>query len=351
MSRFKPIIHPWNKTCWSHLISDQERSNHALLLTGHTGLGKLDLAFALAHHVITAKHTQSSNLFDSGSHPDMHVLMPENKALALAEIAAEGDPRTEFAKRYLEQHGGKPRRVINIDQVRKLASALTTHPHISSHRVVLIANAETLNRNAANGLLKNLEEPPAKTLFILVSDEISKLPKTVRSRCSLIKFSAPEYSIGHAWLQKQAEMPDHEIATHLAMANNQPLHALRLFRQDYVASLKSVFNDVNGLWNQRRLPLDVAKNWQQLGGQESVQILQKLCTDLLRSRLSKEPHQVFFPVQQTWVQSVAPKLSDDQLLVTLDELAQAKRLLDTTVDELLVLESLSNHVRQLPRDQ
>jgi DNA polymerase-3 subunit delta' len=348
MSQFKPVIHPWNESRWQTLINEQARSNHALLFTGQTGLGKRDLAFALAHHVITGQHTQSGHLFDAGSHPDVHVLMPENAVLELVSTQGENDVRAAFARRYLEAHGGKPRKVINIEQIRKLSAALTTHPHISSNRVVLIANAETLNRNAANALLKNLEEPPAKTLFVLVTDEISKLPNTVRSRCSLITFRAPPQAVGKAWLEKQSEMPEHEIVNHLAMANNQPLHALRLFQRGYVQSLKSVFNDVNGLWNQRRLPLDVAKNWQQIGSMQSVQIVQKLLTDLLRSQLSDDPPQVFFPVQQTWVQSIAPKLSSARLLNSLDELAESKRLLSTTVDELLVLESLSNRLRKLP---
>lgn len=353
MVAFVPQIHDWNQPMWERLVAEQARSNHALLFCGPTGLGKLDAAFALAHHLITANHPQSLSLFNAASHPDFHVVMPEDKMLSLVDLEADAnqsvDIRVEFAKRYLEQHNAKPRRAITIDQVRKLTAALTTHPHISSQRVILIGWADTLNRNAANALLKNLEEPPANTIFIVVTAEISKLPQTVRSRCSLIHFRTPEGATAKAWLEQQGELPSHEVANHLAMANNQPLLALKLYRNGYISTLKSVFNDVNGLWNARRQPLEVAKTWQELGGLECVEILQKLCVDLLRSKLSKEPPVVFFPVQQTWVQSVCNKLSSKKLVAAIDSLAEAKRLLGTTVDELLVLETLSAEMRLLPR--
>jgi len=167
-----PIVHPWNQELWQHLTIEPERSNHALLFNGDKGLGKVDLAFSLAHFVMTDTHSQSASLFDAGSHPDLHVLMPEN----LIQDNLLGD----YAKRYIEPHSGKPKRSIVIDSIRKLSGTLSTHPHISSHRVILIVAAETMNRNAANALLKSLEEPPANTLFLIVTDDVSSLAKTVR---------------------------------------------------------------------------------------------------------------------------------------------------------------------------
>ncbi len=347
MANSSPTIHPWNSELWAQLTVDGEadqRRNHALLFSGHTGLGKLDLAFAYAQHLITHNHQQSAALFSAGSHPDMHLLMPEIEVQSLPE----GNLMALFAARYIEPNSGKAKRVLSIEQVRRLSEALTTHPHIAQHRVILISHAETLNRNAANALLKSLEEPPAKTVFILVSDEISKLPKTIRSRCSIVSFRAPTQALASEWLAAQNKLPAHEIEPHLAMANNQPLHALRLFDDSYVETLKVVFNDVNGLWNRRRQVVEAAKNWQDVGGIRSVEILQKLCADLLRYRLSKQPADIFFPVQQNWVETTAPKLSLPELLSTIDALAEARRLLGTTVDELLVLETVSHKVSQMP---
>jgi len=353
MANFTPTIHPWNQEVWQNLTLDPARSNHALLFNGNQGLGKIDLGFALAHYVLTDNHSQSEQLFNSSSHPDLHVIMPEFAALDLLQEkpirSMQGASLLgAFAQRYLEPHGGKPRKTITIDQIRRLAMALTTHPHISTHRVVLIAFAETMNRNAANALLKNLEEPPQNTLFIMVSDEVSSLAKTIRSRCSLVNFRAPDTQSAQLWLAQQNSMPEHEVANHLAMANNNPLLALRLFEEGYITALKGVFTDVNGLWNRGREPVQVAKNFQQIGALRVVEILQKLATDLMRFSVSDAPKTVFFPVQETWVKSVSKKVSLTKLMDLLDQLVYAKKMLGTTVDELLVLETVSIKLYDLP---
>ncbi|MBX2850098.1 MAG: AAA family ATPase [Acidiferrobacterales bacterium] len=353
MTEFKPIIHPWNQALWQSLGSDNERSNHALLFTGNKGLGKQALAIALTHFLMCENHAQSKSLFNAGSHPDLHVVMPEVLAEEIIEDSAEDrNIIGQFAKRYLEDHAGKPRQVINIEQVRKLGQALATHPHIASTRIVLIFNADTMNNNAANALLKNLEEPPANTLFVLVTNELSKLPKTIRSRCSLINFRAPDIATGRAWLAESRVVPADLIDSHLAMANNHPLMAESLFKNDYVASLKAIFTDVNGLWSNKIDPINAAKNWQKIGGLTAIEVLQKLTIDLIRSLLGGEESlpskSVFFPVQQTWIKSISTKLSKQRLIEILDELNYAKKMLATTVDELLVLETVSTKIRRLP---
>ena len=340
MSSFAPTIHPWNQDIWQHLTLEPERSNHALLFNGDAGLGKRDIALALAHFVLTDTHSQSETLFNAGSHPDLHVLMPESEI--------QDNLLGSFARRYTEQHSGKAKKTITIDQVRRLSGSLDTHPHISTHRLILIFYAETMNRSAANALLKSLEEPPANTLFLIVSDELSKLAKTIRSRCSLVSFRQPEFSSAKAWLEHDGTLPNSDIDTYLSMSNNQPLEAIRLFEEDYLGALKSVFTDVNNLWMRKAEVTQVAKNWHDLGSSKSVDILQKLATDLLRCSLTESPKSVFFPVQQSWVSSVSAKFSNAKITALHDELNYAKRMLATTVDELLVLETLSNKFSKLP---
>ena len=341
MPDFHPLIHPWNQEVWQNLTLEPERANHALLLTGGAGLGKRDIAFALAHFVLTDNHSQSESLFNAGSHPDLHVLIPE--------FQTEDNLLGQFANRYLEQHSGKkPKETLTVNQIRMLTGALTTHPHIGSHRVILIFFADTMNRNAANALLKSLEEPPSNTLFVLVSDDVSKLAKTIRSRCSMINFKAPDYESAQAWLNLQADIPNEQIETHLAMSNNHPLKAISLFKEDYATSLKTVFTDVNGLWTQKSEVIEVAKGWQTLNSHVSVDILQKLTTDLLRCKLSNDPQTLFFTVQASWLKKTCKKLSKTRLLELIDELIYAKKILLTTVDDLLVLEKLANRFKNLP---
>ena len=337
--------YPWNQSLWQSLINSSGHSNHALLFNGSISLGKRELALALAHHVLSENNNQADKLFHAASHPDLHILAPE----CYLQQFSETDLFVRFAQRYIETHSGKPKRNITIEQVRKINNQLTTFPHIGSHRVVLILVAETMNRNAANALLKNLEEPPANTLFILVTNELSKLAITVRSRCNLVNFRTPDYATAYDWLKLVNQIPTEEINNYLAMANNQPLLSVQLYQNNYIEHLKSIFIDVNGLWGQHAENIAVAKNWQEIGGLQSIEILQKLATDLLRASLTSVPSTVFFPIQYEWIKSVSKKISMRRLLSVIDALNNARSLLDTTVDELLVLETVSNKIRQMPR--
>jgi len=346
---FEPLIHPWNQEVWQQLTLEPERSNHALLIHGDKGLGKQDIATSLAHFVLTDNHTQSASLFNAGSHPDLHVIMPE----ALSEdYKSSNDPRLDlissYSNRYLEPHSGKPRKTITIDQIRKLSSALVTHPHISKFRIILIFAANTMNRNAANALLKSLEEPPANTLFLIVSDEISVLPKTIRSRCSLVGLKAPDRKSASAWLAQQNIIPDTELDTYLSIANNHPLRAIELFQSDYLVSLKAVLTDINHLWMRRIDVTNAAKKWQTLGASTSLDILYKLAVDLLRFQLSDSPPDIYFPVQRSWVNSSSKKVKRECLIRLIDELNHSKSMLTTTVDELLVLETVAERAHSLP---
>jgi DNA polymerase-3 subunit delta' len=91
-------------------------------------------------------------------------------------------------------------RQIRIEQVRELSAELALTSHGGGYKVGIIAPADALNRFAANALLKTLEEPPARTLLILVATEPSRLPPTVLSRCQRIRLRAPPRAESVAWL-------------------------------------------------------------------------------------------------------------------------------------------------------
>lgn len=347
---FQPTIYPWNQDLWQQLTLEPERSNHALLMHGNQGLGKRALTVALSHFVTTDGHDQSASLYEAGSHPDLHVVMPESEQVEFEESSDMGLRLfAQYTKRYLESHTGKPRRTITIDQIRKLCSALTTHPHIAKNRIVVIFSAEAMNRNAANALLKSLEEPPSNTLFLLVSDDGSILPKTIRSRCSLVNFSPPDKTSARAWLEQQNAIPSDHLDTYLSISNCHPLMAIKLYKEDYLGKLKSVLTDVNHMWMRRIGVVEVGKKWFDLEPTTSIDVIQKLAIDLYRFKLSEAPLDLFFPVQKSWVKSSAEKIDTDKLLELIDEIIISKQLLSTTVDALLVLETLAKRVFDLPK--
>ena len=92
-------------------------------------------------------------------------------------------------------------RQIRIEQIRELSEELALTAHQGSYKVAVITPADTLNRFAANALLKTLEEPPARTLLMLVVTQPSRLPATILSRCQRIRIRAPARQEAVAWLE------------------------------------------------------------------------------------------------------------------------------------------------------
>jgi DNA polymerase-3 subunit delta' len=90
---------------------------------------------------------------------------------------------------------------IRIEQIRELSEELSLTSHQGAYKVAIITPADTLNRFAANALLKTLEEPPPRTLLILVVTQPSRLPATILSRCQRIRIRAPGRQEAIAWLE------------------------------------------------------------------------------------------------------------------------------------------------------
>jgi DNA polymerase-3 subunit delta' len=126
---------------------------HAYLFHGPPGVGKRRAAVAFAGELI-GDHGR----VERGAHPDLYVVEPV------------GDQ-------------------IRIDDVRELRRDLHMRPFEADRRVYLVFAAETLNEDAADALLKDLEEPPPYAVIVLVADDLGPLPETIRSRCQLVPFS------------------------------------------------------------------------------------------------------------------------------------------------------------------
>ncbi len=112
---------------------------------------------------------------------------------------------------------------IRIEQVRELASELTLTAHQGGYKVGILSPADSMNRFAANALLKTLEEPPAGTLLILVATQPSRLPATILSRCQRVRVRAPERAEAVAWLEATRGPGDWERV--LAVLGTAPLLA------------------------------------------------------------------------------------------------------------------------------
>ncbi len=183
------------------------RMHHAWLLTGPQGVGKARFAALAALRLLADA---------AGPRIDAPGLSVPDEHPVARLIAAGSHPDIRTLSRLAREGSGELARNINVAQVRGLQGLFGVTPGLSPWRVVIIDAADDLERNAANALLKNLEEPPADSLFLLVSHAPGRLLPTIRSRCRVLRFS----SLGDADMAAALglALPDSERAEHAVLA-------------------------------------------------------------------------------------------------------------------------------------
>lgn len=155
---------------------------HALLFTGPRGIGKATLAFRFVHHVLTNPDHSAAPLAFAA---------PDPASIHFRQVAAGSHPSVLHLTRPANERSGTAayKSAITVDEVRKVGRFTAHTAHDGGYRFVIVDPADDMNVNAANALLKNLEEPPARTVFILISHSAGRLLPTIRSRCQAIRFS------------------------------------------------------------------------------------------------------------------------------------------------------------------
>jgi len=226
ISWLKPIVDSWLSGV------AQGRLPHALMLTGARGTGKRCAAAWLARSRLGM---QVADL------PQFPLKVPEHADLHW--LTTREDKHT-----------------IGIDQVRELVAELSLTSYEGGGKVAVIEPADAMTTNAANSLLKTLEEPPGDTLLVLVVDRAGRLPATIASRCQRLSVRAPAEADGLAWLQ--GLKPGGQWATVLRDAGFAPLAAIaaleRLDQTDAMAG------ELRAVAEGQAAPLEVAARWAKL---------------------------------------------------------------------------------------
>ncbi len=240
---------PWLSLTRSRLTNDWRNLPHGLLLAGPEGVGKSQLAIDLAGLLLCASPTEeqacgqcsSCHLFSQTIHPDFHVLSAEVEEPLLDSVLLS------HAERYwLERKGAstkKPSEQIGVDAIRALNEALASTAKLSGAKVAFIRNADKLNRNAANALLKLLEEPTPRTYLILTSAFTHRLPVTVRSRCARVACPVPGLQEMQEWLNDRHAM-DTNLTSALVRTGMGPLSIERIIRAGQDKALASLVDQV-----------------------------------------------------------------------------------------------------------
>ena len=253
-SDFPAIPYPWQQPQWQHFMGqfDSGKLPHAFMFTGQKGIGKRRLAMALAQTVLCeAPQSQlpcgkcrGCELNRANTHPDFMLIEPEAAGKA-----------------------------IKIDQVRSLSNFITKTSQQGGYKLAIIEPAEAMNTNAANALLKSLEEPAGNTLLLLISHINSGVMPTIRSRCQLQVMSAPLIEQGLLWLQPL--IGDGNAAELLALANGAPLAALNLASSDALEQRASLIKGLESVVQGGESPLVIAKQWMNYEPRELLEWLLK----------------------------------------------------------------------------
>lgn len=156
------------------------RIHHAILIEGPEGIGKATLAFRFAHHVLA--HPDSSSAPAALSDPD-----PESPAFRKAASGASHN--LLHLARPVDEKTGRVRSAITVDEVRRAGRFFSQTSGGEGWRIVIVDPADDLNRSAANAILKMLEEPPRRALFLVISHAPGRLLPTIRSRCLTLRLN------------------------------------------------------------------------------------------------------------------------------------------------------------------
>lgn len=321
-------LHPWNVALWKSLEMPRRLLPRSLLLTGPWGVGKSAFAQHLAQALL-CRHPaadgqacgscQSCHLYAGDNHPDFRLVQ---------EAGAEDEAD--------EEEGTKGRataaaRWIRVDQIRDLGQLLALRPHLGGRRVILIRPADRLNANAANALLKTLEEPPEDTHFLLVSAVPGRLPATILSRCVQLRFHLPAATDAVAWL---ADQGGGQAALALAQAGFAPLLAHELDTAEYWSRRERLIGqvlsspDFDPVVASERM---TAEELAFLVGQ-----LQRWYHDLLLARLVQDVR--YNPDRAQILHQLAVRVDPQRLLDVLKDLQSTVRSLEHPLNARLVAE-------------
>ena len=241
---------PWHSVQRDRLIAQLKTGKipHAFLFSGLEGLGKYQFASFFSSYMMCEKskfqqmpcgECKQCKLFDSESHPDFKIISPEEGSAS-----------------------------IKVDQVRQLVDFFGKSSQQGGRKIALVSPAEALNHNAANALLKTLEEPSHNSVIILISHQPGMLLPTIRSRCQVVDFTKPKTSDSLAWLKNrsieessQDAYSDEDLMEVLSLANYSPLKAKHYLQFGALKEYHLMLNEISVFLKNDALSSTLATRW------------------------------------------------------------------------------------------
>jgi DNA polymerase-3 subunit delta' len=314
-----PLL-PWQSLPWEQLMQRKAagRLPHALLCSGPAGLGKRLFVERLAQGLLCAAPApdgspcgtcRACRLFLAGNHPDYVRVEP----------AEEGKP-------------------IRVDQIRAVVAFLGYTSQLGGYKIALLTPAEQMNIQAANSLLKTLEEPPANSLLLLLTTAPARLPATVRSRCQNVVLREPPVQDALAWLAPRvANTVAPELL--LSLSGGAPLQAQVYAEPERLAQRQALFEDYCAVLAGRADPVQTAERWSKDDVVEALRWLIAWHMDMIRLKMVCDPPRLFNPDWRTALQGLAERWPLPCLFQKLDTVIRLHALCATQVNRQLLLET------------
>jgi len=265
---------------------------------------------------------------------------PCGECAACRRVAALQHPDVNWVRPQEES------RQIRIEQVRELSAELALTSHGGGYKVGVIAPADALNRFAANALLKTLEEPPSRTLLILVATEPSRLPPTVLSRCQRLQIRAPERADSVAWLNAVRGEADWDAA--LDSLGEAPLQVAQGDPAELAAVGADTRATLEALVAGRTDPLEAAERWAR--SQLPLRLLgfENWLTERIR-RGERDGALLAEMRAGPYLPGAGPFLNIRGLFGLIDEIRELRAALDVPLNRGLALEALFRRIAPADR--
>ena len=364
----------------NHLASTAEagRIAHAHLFVGPEGSGTLAMAIAYSQYILCSNTGGENEGGDpacntkcaSLSHPDLHFAFPVSNTAKIKSHAVSNNFMEEWRQFVGEQVYGnlfdwyrligieRKQGQIGVDEAHDIVKKLSLKSYEGGYKVMIIWMAETMNIAAANKLLKLIEEPPDKTVIILIAEDESRILQTIRSRCQLLSFPPlAEQDIANALVERGLVRDEAHRLAHEANGNfNKALDLMYsdsedlVFEKWFVQWVRSAFKAKGNkaaiheliLWSE-----EVAKT-----GRETQKKFLSYCLAVMRQALlinykAEELAYMKIHVDGFQLEKFAPFVHENNILPIVEELESAIFHIERNGNSKVILTDLSIKLTRL----
>ena len=328
------MIFPWQKDSWQKYVEYLrcKRLIHAILVSGPPAIGKMEFCLSYIQrmnclapvaHQLPCGVCESCHLISVGTHPDVRLVNVD---------------KGEGAERF-EQ--------IKVDDIRKVSQFMSLSCQYGRYKTVCINQADRMNINAANALLKTLEEPPSGSVLFLVSDRADCLPATVKSRCQIWNFAVPDSELALQWLQEKADNPSWQSL--LAASGGRPLLAWELHNSGLGDMRTAFFDHMSKFVKGQESVTEVSRRFQNESTEKVVSWLQSWCGDLIRYRFNKSSNTFENMDMIKCLRDIAGQMDLQAMLDCMERLAEARRIARAPLNRRLLIEDMLIQCRRALR--